>query len=209
MSASVEDPKLLGQRLLQRAWNRDGLVEIAIGLTFLMASGLIYASEVLPKRSAGQVAAILAFSFGLPALMWSTRTVIRMARRRWLVPRSGFVEYLPIRYKPSLRALLIGVAVVIPVIPIIIFGSGSLLVPYTGLLSALLAFEIGRRGRMARTMALALVVAATAIVLAFVGFDMEFGFAILWGSQGVLWLISGAVVFARFLHEPMENTDAN
>jgi hypothetical protein len=39
-SAVLEDPDWLAGRLMQRAWNRDGLPEIAIGLFFLFMSAV-------------------------------------------------------------------------------------------------------------------------------------------------------------------------
>jgi hypothetical protein len=52
------DPSAIAGRVLQRAWNRDGLPEMAMGLCFLLSSGLIYATVALPRGSiTGVVAA--------------------------------------------------------------------------------------------------------------------------------------------------------
>ena len=47
------DPNAMAKRLMQRAHNRDGLPEVAVGLIWLLLSGLIYATIVLPKGSIG------------------------------------------------------------------------------------------------------------------------------------------------------------
>ena len=59
-SFHAADPHAIAARLMQRAHNRDGLPEIAVGLIFLLSAGLIYAWAVLPPASVGFKAAVLA-----------------------------------------------------------------------------------------------------------------------------------------------------
>ena len=63
------DPNAVARRLMQKAHTRDGLPEIAVGLIFLLASGLLYAQAVLPRESSGFKSAVLAFSLLLPFLI--------------------------------------------------------------------------------------------------------------------------------------------
>jgi hypothetical protein len=46
--------------------------------------------------------------------------------------------------------------------------------------------------------------AATGLVLAFVAVSLPLGFAILFGFQGILAVISGSVVFLQFMRRPFE-----
>ncbi len=59
-SFHAADAHAIAARLMQRAHNRDGLPEIAVGLIFLLSAGLIYAWAVLPPASVGFKAAVLA-----------------------------------------------------------------------------------------------------------------------------------------------------
>ena len=67
------DPDAIARRLIQRAHNRDGLPEIAIGLSFLLVSGLIFVQVLLPRGSNGFKLAALA----LALLISSTCSVVR------------------------------------------------------------------------------------------------------------------------------------
>jgi len=51
--SSQADPTVMARRLIQKAHNRDGLPEIAVGVSFLLVAGLIYAQVVLPPESSG------------------------------------------------------------------------------------------------------------------------------------------------------------
>ena len=199
----TDDPKVLANRLLQRAWNRDGLPEIGIGLFSLMAAGLIYAQEVLPRRTPGWVAAILAFSFGLPVVSFSMWSLVKRVRSRWLVERAGYVEYLPPenRKRNNVRALAV-MEVVLPLTFLAFNHSERLLLPITGALGALLAGAIGWSARMVRLMAGGALMLVAALLLALSTVPVQIAMAILFGSQGLYYLLTGGVVFVRFMtHE--------
>jgi hypothetical protein len=206
MNQEVDDPKVIANRLLTRAWNRDGLPEIGAGLLFLYCSGMIYAMEVLPRRSAGQVAAVLAFALGFPVMGLGLKPLLKRARNRWLVEREGFVEGLRASRKQYLWPLA-AMVVVLPSIMFITQHSERSLLPITGLLGALIAGANGWRGRLPRFVAGGVIMLATSVGLALSSVPVNIGMAVLFGSQGLLWLIAGGVVFARFLTEPAEGPD--
>jgi hypothetical protein len=206
MSTSVEDPDLLSRRLLQRAWNLDGLPEIAAGLLFLAAAGSLYAQEVLPRRSFGQIAAILGFALGLPLMMWVLKPAVKAVRARWLTPRLGYVEYRRVKRRMGWHYALVFTFGPLAWILIVLFGADWLLVPYTGVAGGILLAFIGRRGGAIRFLVFGVLMAISAVVLGFYRLTVPTGFALLYGSQGLLWLITGGVVLTRFLLAPMEGT---
>jgi hypothetical protein len=57
-------------------------------------------------------------------------------------------------------------------------------------------------GRSPRFVVGGVAMAATGILVAFSGTSLEIGFAILYGSMGLVALISGCVVFVFFTHKP-------
>ena len=202
-TSSLVDPDTVAKRLLQAAHHRDGLPEIAIGLIFLLVSGLTCAQVLLPRESLGFKAAVVAFSFLIPLLCFGSPWGLKWVRSRYLIERWGYVQSQPIGRKqigiPILLGLLMATA-------LFAFVSGNAqpdrwLLAGTGLLGGALAAGCGRLPRFVFG---GLLMAATGVLLAFSGVSLQIGFAILFGFQGLLALISGAVVFLRFLREPLE-----
>lgn len=197
------DPRVIADRLLQRGWNRDGLPEIGVGLTFLVTGALIYAQEVLPRRSPGQVAAVLAFAFGLPVVCFGLPPLVKRVRGRWLVERSGYVEHVPssIRRNYVFALALSVMAVVLPLAFLVVSRRERLLLPITGALGGLLCGWIGWRGRMYRVIAGGALLLMTAIWLALGDLPVPIAMAILFGSQGLYYLAAGGIAFARLIHD--------
>lgn len=205
MADSVVDPNAMAQRLMQRAHNRDGLPEIAAGLTFLLVSGLICVSVMLPRQSIAPKAAALVFSFllllclGVP---WAGPWAVKSVRRRYLIGKWGYVQHKPIGRKQ----LGIGIAIAVPMVGAV-FGVVTGLLPADGWLlggtglfgGALVAWC----GRLPRFVIGGVVVVAAGMFLAFSGVSLQIGFAILFGFQGLMAVVSGAVVFLRFIRRPI------
>ena len=197
------DPNAVARRLMQRAYNRDGLPEIAVGLIFLFASGLIYAQDVLPRGSMGFKLAVLAFALLLPFLIFGSPWALQRVRRRYLMERVGYVQLKPIAWRWIGFGIMLGALLamalfgVLPRLPQL----NRWLLAGTGLLGGAL---IAWCGRLPRFVIEGVVMAATGVFLAFAGVSLDIGFAILLGFQGLVTLVSGGVVFLRFIRQPME-----
>src|ERR1039457_3606961 len=87
---SVEDPKIAAERLMQRAYNRDGLPELTIGLAWLAMASLVYGAEAIPKGSPAFVADILGFALGCPLLTIGAPRFVKWVRGRYLTGRLGY-----------------------------------------------------------------------------------------------------------------------
>jgi hypothetical protein len=199
----ARDPDAIAKRLLQRAHTRDGLPEIAVGLSFLVYGALSYAQILLPRESIGFKAAVLGLALLIPVLCIGTPWALKWARRRYLIERVGYVESKPICRRQI--SIVIAVAVVAAVL---LFGvvtqfsrPDRWLLAGTGLLGGAVA-ALG--GQLPRFFIGGMLMAATGITLAFSGVSLQIGFAVLFGSQGVLALVSGAVVLLRFIRQPAE-----
>jgi hypothetical protein len=194
----ASDPNAVARRLVQRAYNRDGLPEIAVGLTFLLISGFIYAAVALRFKLA-----VLAFALlPLPIFLGSGWALQRL-RRRFLIERVGYVEYKPMRWRQ------IGLGIVFAaLLALALFGVETWvshpdrwLLAGTGLLGGGL---IAWCGRLPRFIIGGVVMAATGVFLAFAGVSLAIGFTILYGFQGLVTLVSGGVVFLRLIRQPVE-----
>jgi hypothetical protein len=104
----------MAKRLMQGAHTRDGLPEIAMGLTFLLVSGLLYLQLVLPRKSIGFIAAVIAFAFFVPILGIGLPWILKWVRRQYLIERVGYVQHKPIGRK--LIGLQIALAAVTAII---------------------------------------------------------------------------------------------
>lgn len=199
----LRDPDEIAKRLIQRAHHRDGLPELAVGLTFLITCAFIYAQSLLARGSAAFKAAVVAFSLVIPLLCIGSPLVLKWVRRRYLMDRVGYVEWQPIGRKQIGFGIAIAVGVTVA-----LFGVAPRLsqpdrwvLAGTGLFGGALA---ALSGRMLRFVVGGVVVAAAGISVALSGVSLETGFAILFGVQGLLAVISGSVVFWRFIRQPGE-----
>ena len=197
------DPNVIAKRLMQKAHNRDGLPEVAVGVTFLLVAGLTCAQATLPRESVGFKAAVLAFALLIPLLCLGSPWALRQVRRRYLIGRVGYVQPKPIGRKQ----IAIGVTLAVLMI-IALFGIAPQfsqpdrwVLAGTGLFGGTLA---AFTGQLPRFVIGGLLMAVTGIGVALSSISLETGFAILFGLQGILALISGAVVFLRFIHGPID-----
>jgi len=199
----VGDPNAIAKRLIQRAHNRDGLPEIAVGLTFMLVGALSYAQVLLPRESIGFKAAVLALALLIPVLCMGTPRALSWVRRRYLIERVGYVESKPICRKQ------IGIGITLAAVAaLVLFGvvtqfsqPDRWVLAGTGLFGGAIAALSGQLPRFVIGGAL---MAATGMVIAFAGVSLQIGFAVLFGFQGLLALISGAVVFLGFIRQTVE-----
>ena len=195
----MTDPTTLSRRLLLRAHNHDGLPELAVGLTFLITSGLIYAQGALPKGTPGYDAAVLAFSFGLPVFILGARPFVNWIRARCFLERYGYVRHLPVPGK--LRQLVLRGLIVLAataVMALFLPPPGNWLVVVTGIGCGLLT---ALSGRSPRFVVGGVAAAVAGICLAWSGMSFSTAMAALFAIQGAGGVFSGSVTLWRFLSE--------
>jgi hypothetical protein len=197
------DPNAVAKRLIQVTHNRDGLPEIAVGLTFLLVSGLTYAQAVLPRDPIGFKAAVIAFAFLIPVLCLGSPWALKRVRSRYLIERSGYVRYKPLGRQQIGIGILLAVLMAVALFGVVprLSQPDRWLLAGTGLLGGGLAAWCGRLPRFVIGGAL---MAATGVLVAFSGVSPQIGFAILFGFSGLVALISGGAAFLRFIREPIE-----
>ncbi|HMD71832.1 MAG TPA: hypothetical protein VKF41_10840 [Bryobacteraceae bacterium] len=204
----------MAKRLIQSAHNRDGLPEIAMGLTFLFVGALSLAQVLLPRGSAGFKTAVFGLAFLAPVLCIGAPQAVKWVRRRYLIERVGYVESKPLGRKGM--GMMIGLAfVVATVMSLALFAAVTRFSPAvtrfshpdrwvlagTGLLGGALAALCGK---LPRFVVGGVLMAVAGILTAFSGVSLQIGFAMLFGFTGLLALVSGGVVFFRFIRQPAE-----
>ena len=202
-ASSLEDPNALAGRLMQRAHNQDGLPEIAIGITWLLIAGLTSAQITLPRGSIGLKAAVVVLAILIPALCFSTPALLKWVRRRYFIERVGYVQHKPAGWRQIGFGILVAVLMagaLFGVVPRLARPDAWLLAG-TGLFGGAL-MALG--GRLPRFVIGGLLMAATGMILACFGVSLELGFAIFFGFEGGVCLVSGGIVFLRFMRQPPE-----
>jgi len=195
------DPTKIARKLMQTAYNRDGLPEICIGLFLFCYGALMYLQRILPHRSAAFAVNVLALAFFVPVMGIGLPWVIKSLRRRFLLSRAGYVKSKP----PSRRAVYTGIftAIVIAILGVFVFvyvaRHSHWELAAAGIFSGGLMVLIDRSLRFVFIAAFA---AAAGIWLTLSNLALDLGFAILWSSLGLIFLISGTIVLLRFLRQP-------
>jgi hypothetical protein len=199
-----ENPAAIANRLIQKAHNRDGLPEIAMGITFLAAAAMEWLQLASRSGSVAYKAANWGMMLLVPAIILGSQWVIKKVRRRFLVERVGYVELKPLNRRRV--AIVIAIAFVMAtaaVLAAIRFRDSSPPTAWflagTGMGGGVLMVLVGRLPRLVVGGAL---MAATGVILAFSGISLVPGFAILYGVIGLLLCISGAVAFLSLVLKP-------
>lgn len=207
-----EDPNAIAKRLMQKAHTRDGLPEIAVGVTLLAVAGLEWLHVGTRAKSLADITSGLGMAILIPALAFGTQWAIKQARRRFLIEKVGYVEAKPVNRKQRGIVFVIAAAVAAAVaIATYIFireshssttfSATSWLLAGTGIIGgAIAAFA----GRLPRYVIGGMIMAATGIYLAISGVSLDVGFAILYGLIGLLSLVSGCVVLLLFVRQPAQ-----
>jgi len=127
-------------------------------------------------------------------------------RRKLLVEKVGFVEMKPV---PRRRSIVVAAAALVIAVAALIaawMGKGS--TPPTAWVLAGTGIGGGAllilAGRLPRSVVSGVLMAATGIVLAFSGISLEPGFAILYGTIGLVLLVSGTAVLLTLICKPAE-----
>ena len=209
-SPAMEDPDRLAGRLMQRAWNRDGLPEIAIGLFFLVLSGAFAAQHQLEREWPVFLRIPLAPLLIIP-LIFMPSWAVKKIRARYLIERTGYVEMRPLSRKKRMRMALmaaivgaIAVAAVAAAAWAHISSTSQWVLIGTGVLGGVL-FPIC--GRAWRFVLLGAVFAATGILLGMKDVGYGKGWVVLYGVAGAITVISGTVALIRYLRQTPEAAD--
>lgn len=98
---SMEDPMIAAELLMQRAYNRDGLPELTMGLILMLYASFLFAISTLTNGGWRAFAAFgLGTGLGLPLLGWTMRRFRGWVQSRYLMPRLGYVRHKPTEPEP-------------------------------------------------------------------------------------------------------------
>ncbi len=201
-----ENPDRIANQLIQKAHNRDGLPEIAIGLTFLLVALTMWMQIAYQPGSLTYKIAPLILGLLVPALILSSQWAIKKVRTQFLIGKTGYVKSKPVNRKAA--GMVVAIAFVIAVAAVIAAYLGRNSSPPTAWFLAGTGIGGGLllilAGRLPRFVVGGVIMSATGVALAVGGVSLGTGFMILYGIIGLLSLISGCVVLVLFLRQPTE-----
>jgi hypothetical protein len=204
----IADPDQLVRRLMQQAHLSDGLPDLCIGFSLLLASGISWSYVLLVPRTLPFRVLLLLSSFAFSAICLSAGVLIKWVRNRWLLRRFGYMARTRRRLD---RKRLAAAALVVAVVSLL--GGGLLLylrlpdrVPLvlTGLPLGILVAVIGRRPRF---LAFGVFAIAATLILTSSPLSTDLATAWLLTLDAAFLLVSGAIVLALFLRRPVEEGD--
>ncbi|MFZ0301487.1 MAG: hypothetical protein WAL75_02330 [Terracidiphilus sp.] len=209
-SPAMDDPDRLAGRLIQRAWNRDGLPEIAIGLFFLLLSA-DFAAQLLLEKKWPVIRTTPVATFLIFPLTFLMPYAVKWARNRYLIKRTGYVEVkaptVTGRVRMAAIATIIAIVAVIAVVAAI-QGLAPLssrwILAGAGVFCGVLLPISGRELRFVFSGAS---IAVTGILLRIYDAGFGIGWMILYGVGGAITVVSGTVVLLRFLSHSREVGD--
>jgi len=198
------DPKALAHRMMQRAHNRDGVPEIAIGVAFIVQALLVFLQSLQPAGSIVYKGLALALAVFVPAVGLTVGAVIQRFRRHYLLDRFGYLE----TRRVGLRSMLFGIvfAAMLAVLIGLIFRfsvSDQWVLAGAGILGGALAAFCGKLPRFIVHGGL---IATIGLMAAYERLSLLLGFALMFGLSGIAILVSGSVVFARFMRQSGERS---
>jgi hypothetical protein len=201
------DPDAAARRLMRIAHNRDGLPEIAIGTILLTSAFLVWLEVAYPRGSFAYRASWWGMMLLVVPMIGGSQWVIKSVRRRFLIEKAGYVQLKPV---PK-RLLVIVTCVAFVIAAAMAWAVYRRALPPSGWMVAGAGIAWGLlaayAGRLPRYVVGGALMAAVGICLGFSRVSFEMGALILYGSMGMLSLVSGCVVLLHFVRMPNEETD--
>jgi hypothetical protein len=206
-SPTMEDPGRLACRLMQRAHNRDGLPEMAVGVFFLFVSAMQAALLRARNGTILQRSLLLIMAVLIPAICLASPGIIKWLRRRYLIAREGYFESKPSRTKRIKFAVGIVIGVAAALCAVVAAKHGTMppdrwVLAGTGVLGGLVA-ALG--GQSSRFTVGGLLMAVAGVAIGFSGASLAVGFVLIFGFTGAMALVSGVIVFRRFIRQTTES----
>jgi hypothetical protein len=200
-ASSDVNPDKLARRMVQCAYNRDGLPEIFMGCGFLLWAGMSWSRMIF--HGLARNASLLALVLAATALCLASGKIIRWVRNRYLIQRVGYVQLRPTSRKSRLTAAL--VASVIAVFLVLIVWKFRPDLPAHWLLPALGFWFFGFKaiiGRLPRFWITGGLDLLAGCILAFLPLSDDLSTGIFFAFLGIVEILSGLIVLLRLIREP-------
>ena len=193
----MQDPAVDAGRRAARYWTIDGLPELDTGFVWLCVPLYFYGVTHLPKSSPWHAVLVIGGTLALMFAIMGGAWVLGILKRRVTYPRTGYVAY----QKPKAKAFWFPFLIA-PLLMMLPFGPTQLVLPVTGLISAIILIAVAHNQRLNRLYFLGAFLLVVGIALGVAQVDVETGFSLFFGLAGMFAIVSGAFTLRRYLERP-------
>ncbi|MFL7890562.1 MAG: hypothetical protein ACK2UM_06910 [Anaerolineales bacterium] len=182
-------------------WFSDGIVEISIGLLFLILGLYFYLQSLLAPGSLILMLLQVGFVFLLIGSIFVSRYIVTKLKSRFITPRTGYVSYK--RASKKQRTLSIAIVCVIAVINAVLFLSTPLSINWVPAVSGLIVGSLwlisAVRVGLLRFYLQAILAYLLGALLSFTHLDLTQNLALFYGVLGGVLILSGGFTLSKYL----------
>ncbi len=193
-------------RQTYRYFYEDGLVEMALGLLFVVVGGLLF---VWQATTTSAVAAVV-LAIGLPLLVIGAslffRRVIRQLKERITFPRTGYVTYRQDK-RDGGRWLIMGAAVALMIAVVFLPESFNRMQFMVGSLLGAVLIYMGYRVSVWRFYLIGVLAVALGVGLTLLKLEEVTAIAFLFIASGLVLLVAGALALMVYLRRYPQKQD--
>ena len=206
------DIEKIEKRTVQ-SFYEDGLVEIAVGLIFVLLSAYFFSQTIIPKASSINAILTGLFIIVLVSSNFLGSRFVRFFKRRIAYPRTGYVAFKKKEQSPKRRAAAAIAAGLIGASVAALYGLSSstkaLMPALFGLLLGIAVFFIAHRIGLVRFYVLSAISAVIGVAVAVAGVEEMRGIFFYYVFFGASVLVSGVVTLVLYVRRfPRLPTDA-
>ena len=205
MSNTIQDI----QKQTYRYYYQDGLVELAVGVLFLVIGLDTLVISSLPIGSPLAIAAWIALPILTIGGIFGVQRIVKNLKERHVHPRTGYIQYgtKPNRYRWLIMGVALAMAVSIIVLPYDWLEKGA--VTGGAILCVILA-SIGAHVGLKRLIAVGVAGLVLGLVFAFLPLTDNASLAATFAATGMILVLTGSYAFRKYLGDnPTLTEDSN
>jgi hypothetical protein len=194
------------ERAVKGYWFNDGIAEMIGGAVFILIGIYFSLGEMLGSSSLLGSLFQMAFLLVFLGLIYGGRVLIKLMKEKYTLPRSGYLEYRVDKTHVNQRRIAAGLLAAIMALVLIVFlplgGRVNWVVALSGLIIGSVFFlGQARTTGIQRFSFLGLISVGFGIGFAVSHLPDGFALGFFYSASGLIFLISGLLVFLRFLKE--------
>lgn len=188
------------QKQTYRYYYQDGLVELAVGILFLVIGLDTYVISSLPVKSPGAIAAWIALPVLTIGGIYGIGRFVKNLKERLVHPRTGFIEYAARRnpYRWLISAVALALVLAILLLPYDWLQKGSIA---GGTLLFIILVSIGAQVDLKRLIVVGVLSLAIGVGFALSPLSDNASLAATFAAAGLILVLTGGVSFRAYLSQ--------
>jgi len=186
------------QKQTYRYYYQDGLVEVAVGILFLVIGLDTWVISSLPLATPAAIAAWIALPVLTIGGILGVQRFIKVFKERYVHPRTGYIEYAakPNRYRWLVSGIVLALAISILVLPYDWLQKGSIT---GGTILCVILASIGAQVGLKRLIALGAAGLLLGVVFSLLPLTDNASLAATFAATGLILATTGSLAFRHYL----------